>query len=53
LIFLRDWTFVGDARAAGDFIRSIAVAGAAALLLATSGAFDTGTRPLRERLIYG
>lgn len=36
----------------GDFIRSVAVAGAAALLLATSGAFDTGTRPFHERLIY-
>lgn len=35
-----------------DFIRSLAVAGAAALLLATSGAFDTGTRPFHERLIY-
>jgi len=35
-----------------DPIRSVAVAGAAALLLTMSGAFDTGTRPFHERLIY-
>ncbi|HZG47123.1 MAG TPA: LytTR family DNA-binding domain-containing protein [Allosphingosinicella sp.] len=35
-----------------EFIRSVAVAGAAALLLTTTGAFDTGTRLFHERLIY-
>jgi hypothetical protein len=35
-----------------DFIRSITVAGAAALLLAMSGAFDTGDRSFHERLAY-
>lgn len=35
-----------------NFKRSVTVAAAAALLLATSGAFDTGERPFHERLIY-
>lgn len=35
-----------------DLVRSLAVAGAAALVLTVAGAFDTGTKPFQERLIY-
>ena len=35
-----------------DFLRSVAVAAAAALLLTLTGAFDTGAKPFHERLLY-